>query len=413
MAASRKIRLVGGTIYVRGKRAWAHVPLGWGNGRRRQTAPSTPQGIEELSAWIASEVSAAATSSRTLSAAELTDARAALEILPSGMSLVDAAAAARAMTSAGLADARTAREILPAGMSLVEAARLAAETAKVAVERKIGDAAAEYLKFAERSGRRPDTLGTIRTKLGYLRHWWGDNVSSFSPALAAEIVASRPAATTQNTTRTTLAAFFKWCTMMGYCAGNPFSQVPPSIVDEKMPRIYTPADVAKLFRKAETTPLFRPLVPFLAVAFFAGIRSSGIFRLSGKAFDFEAGLLSIPPPADKKRRGYYAPMIPTLRAWLEAYPVGSGPVASKNSSMVYRQIRELHATAGVERIANGMRHSFGSYSVAAGGNPPAVALAMGHFGDTTVLFNHYRALTTPSAAAAFFAIRPTAAGKKI
>ena len=374
MARSRKIRLVGGTIYARGSRAFAHVPLGWGRGRKRRTAPNTPEGIASLAAWVAAEVSAATTGARKLTAAEMADARAALEALPSGI-------------------------------SLLEAARIASATMSVREKRTVGEAAAEYLAFCARSGRRLATIQTARQKIGRLRPWWGMQLADFTVAFAAEVVGMERAPSSQNNARAVLAAFFGWCGRMGYSARNPFAVLPVAKSDVKIPQIYSPQDVQKLFRAAESCPMFRRLIPMMAVGFFGGIRVSGILAMSSKAFDFGAGIFAVPPPADKKRRGYYAPIHPTLRAWLEAWPPTAGRIAPKGD--VYKIFRALHVEAGVKRVANGMRHSFASYSVAAGGDAPAVALAMGHFGDTAVLFNHYRALATPSAAAAFFAVLPS------
>jgi len=60
-----------------------------------------------------------------------------------------------------------------------------------------------------------------------------------------------------------------------------------------------------------------------------------------------------------------------------------------------------------------MRHSFGSYHFAKHGNSIETARILGHKGDDTVLFAHYRALTTKVQGDEYFAILPKSSGKVI
>lgn len=376
MSRSRKIRVPGGTIYATGGRLVAAVPLGWGGGRKRATAPDTPEGLERLRRWVAREVAASATGQRELSPAEEADALAALAILPEGVSLVDAA-------------------------------RLAAEDARVERPRAVGDAAGEYLAHLVSAGRRPRTLSSARHKLGRLREIWAKPLSAVGVAEAERICAAEACAVTRNGTRAALAAFWAWAVRRGYARRNPFALVERAGGDETIPEIYAPGEVVRLFRAAEDEPRFRRWIPFLALRFFAGVRTSALMRMDVGAIDLAAGLVAVPPHADKKRRGYYAHANPTLRAWLSAYPPEGRIAPLRCESRVYGALREIHARAGVVARPNAARHTFASYALAAGEDAPAVALAMGHFRDTATLFAHYRALATPKAAAVFFAILPT------
>ena len=60
-----------------------------------------------------------------------------------------------------------------------------------------------------------------------------------------------------------------------------------------------------------------------------------------------------------------------------------------------------------------MRHSFGSYHYALHGNSVETARILGHKTDDTVLFSHYRALTSKDHGSAYFAIFPKQDGKVV
>jgi len=53
-----------------------------------------------------------------------------------------------------------------------------------------------------------------------------------------------------------------------------------------------------------------------------------------------------------------------------------------------------------------LRHSFATYAVALTNNPGQVAIWLGHNGNPTMLYRHYRGLTTKAEADKFFALRP-------
>ena len=72
--------------------------------------------------------------------------------------------------------------------------------------------------------------------------------------------------------------------------------------------------------------------------------------------------------------------------------------------MTDRTVREVIALSKVAWEHNVTRHSFVSYHLAEFQNAGKTALESGH--SEAMLFKHYRALVTPTAAAEFWAIRP-------
>ena len=367
-------RFLGAKIALYGQSLTAIFPLPYGRGRLRKTAPPTPAGLQALQAWIATTAANAAADRPSLTPAETADALAALALLPPGVSLADAA-------------------------------RAYAATIARASPVTIATARAEYLAALAAANRRPGTLAAARYRLSSLDPYADHLTTDLDAATAERLVRLHRAPVTQNGVRSACASFFAFCIRRNYALSNPFASVPTAAVDRAPPALYKPADVARLFAAAESSPTSRRLIPFLALAFFAGIRSSGLYRLA--AADLGPEWVRVSGWADKTRRGYIVPVSPTLRAWIDAYPLApSAPVAPLSPRQMLAAIRKLHAAAHVKRIPNGARHSFASYLYAQSGDAAKTAAALGHFGNTATLVNHYRALATPADADAFFAISP-------
>ncbi|MFM8719994.1 MAG: hypothetical protein ACKOFH_10780, partial [Chthoniobacterales bacterium] len=85
---------------------------------------------------------------------------------------------------------------------------------------------------------------------------------------------------------------------------------------------------------------------------------------------------------------------------------GEGAVVP--SAEIYRKVTALARRLGITWPHNGLRHSFISYRIAQVQNAQQVALEAGNSPD--IIFRHYRELATEEQAAAWFAIRPAAAG---
>ena len=142
--------------------------------------------------------------------------------------------------------------------------------------------------------------------------------------------------------------------------------------------------------------------PFLAIAAFAGLRSSEISRLDWKNVNFERGFIEVRAETCKTRARRLVPISDNLTAWLKPFALPSGPVVP------YRGIANVFARiavrAGVEWKKNALRHSFVSYRLAQTSDPARTALEAGH--DQNILFRHYREVVTPQMSAKWFAIMP-------
>jgi integrase len=76
--------------------------------------------------------------------------------------------------------------------------------------------------------------------------------------------------------------------------------------------------------------------------------------------------------------------------------------------MTYRRAKEaIFKDAKVKSIADGFRHSFGTYHLALHEDANKTANQMGHRGNTDLVFSHYRKLVPKEDGKAFFEVTPS------
>jgi integrase len=191
--------------------------------------------------------------------------------------------------------------------------------------------------------------------------------------------------------------FFGWARRAGYLP----RAVPTAADDVEAPRvppghieIFRPADIAKLL-----AALTGPARAYVAIGAFAGLRSAEILRLRWE--DIGATHIRVGARASKTRQMRLVPIADNLRAWLSTCGQTTGPVAHQYDQ---RHAAATARTLDVRWVPNGLRHSYGSYRLAATNDLAALALEMGNSGS--VILQHYRQLVTPDAAAAWWAITP-------
>jgi hypothetical protein len=143
------------------------------------------------------------------------------------------------------------------------------------------------------------------------------------------------------------------------------------------------------------------LIPILAIAAFSGIRMAELNRLSWSAVDLDRGFIELRAAQAKTASRRLIPISPNLRAWLE--PLNrNGKVV--RTILLYREVTALVRALGLEWPRNVLRHSYISYRIAIVKSAEQVALEAGN--SPSIIFKHYRELTTPEVAEKWFAILP-------
>lgn len=311
---------------------------------------------------------------------------------------------------------RTAVELLKGKALLVEAVRyFMASGITETVPKTVPLAVAEFVEAKRQDGRSSVHVNDLDYRL---KRFAGAFPGQFNSVSKAQIIAwlrglgLSPRG--RNNYANAIANLFRW-------ARDEKSYLPPGrpTAGENLPKaadaagekddvvIYTPEDVrAILDRLRDCRP---KLVPFVAIAAFAGLRTAEIQRLDWAQIDFEQGHIEIKKKNAKTRGRRLVPMQPNLMKWLEPHKATTGAVAPfiRTQHLIQREVERVPSDPRAPRIEwkrNALRHSFGSYRLAVTKNEQRVALEMGN--SPAMLYANYRGLTTEAKAAEYFSIEP-------
>ena len=205
--------------------------------------------------------------------------------------------------------------------------------------------------------------------------------------------------------RIRLVAFGNFLKQRGYLhADRPsvFERMTNYREEIKPVEIYTPEEMRTILEGAHEL-----LLPMVAIGGFAGLRSAEIARLDWKHIHFDRGFIECEAAMTKTRRRRLVPISENLRAWIEPLSRPEGPVVLHNK--LASALLSLGSRVGVKWKKNALRHSYISYRLAVIPDTARVALECGNSPD--IIFAHYRELTTPKQAEAWFGIVPREGAK--
>ena len=161
--------------------------------------------------------------------------------------------------------------------------------------------------------------------------------------------------------------------------------------------IFTPETMARMLHHAPAD-----LVPILAIGAFSGIRMAELNRLDWSAVDLERRIIELRAGQAKTGSRRVIPITDNLAAWLEPLERKGMVVPSVKSH--HRAVSALAASLKIEWPRNVLRHSFISYRIAKVKSADQVALEAGN--SPSIIFKHYRELTTEEQADKWFGIVP-------
>lgn len=313
--------------------------------------------------------------------------------------------------------------------TLADAAAFWKKHAAPANAKTCAEVLADLVKACEGANRRPRTVSELREKLGAFCAEYGaepiarvtsadlaawldgraDRTETRGEGKAARKVRVQLTPRSRAAYRQALNRLFAFAARRQYREGNPVLAIEKPSVETPPPEVHTPDEVRRVLAAAvEMAPA---LVPFYAVGYFAGLRTENELRgLDWSRINLKRKELEVNAATAKKRRSRYVPMAANLTDWLRPHQQDEGRIFYSRT-----QHEKVMEKAGVKWPRNVMRHSFASYHLAAYRDAGKTALALGHPHGVEVLFEHYRKLTRPTVAHAFWKIRPTpaAAGKVI
>ena len=203
---------------------------------------------------------------------------------------------------------------------------------------------------------------------------------------------------TKNNYRTSISNLFSFARLKKYVPEgyDPLQFVPEFKEPEKPVDILVVPDLQRLLEKV------RPgFLAYLVIAAFAGLRQSEIQRL--RWHNISKDYIRVPPGQYRVKSTRLVPIQPNLKAWLAFCPKEEPMVVPfKNPT---NQLVDLFEKAGVELKHNCLRHSFGTYRVAATQNIHQTALEMGN--SPAMIRKHYMEVVPKEEGEAWFAIMPT------
>ena len=279
-----------------------------------------------------------------------------------------------------------------------------------AEQKPLSDAITEYLKTKNQENARAllssRQLQSIRNELDILKeHFPTGAVSQFTSAtLAGYMERGAPALKTYNNRRGLLSTFFRFALHKDWIATNPLEKTPRHRIMHRRGSADTLSaeQAAELMAYVETYEGGR-LVPFFALALFAGIRpclrSGEILKLQAKDVRLDVGVIHIEPEVAKTREKRMVTIQPNLAAWLRAYPLERFPISVPNLQNLRAVVAEKF-----ELKHDVLRHTFISMHVAKFRSMGEAALQAGN--SERIIRNHYFNLKSAAEAEAFFGIVP-------
>jgi len=187
-------------------------------------------------------------------------------------------------------------------------------------------------------------------------------------------------------------------------------KVPPSKTE-----IWSPDDLEEMLHAC------RPkLVPWLAIAAFAGVRTAEIKRLDWSDVKLDRKLVTVSAQDAKTRSRRVIPLCDAAVAWLKPHDRNSGKLAcyaEENKFQKYLQedvnaARDMNGDGNqMKWKRNGFRHSFCSYRLATLKNVDEVAIEAGNSVD--IIFKNYRELVSEEDSKRWFGIDPDTSQKNI
>jgi integrase len=313
------------------------------------------------------------------------------------------------LSPARIAEAAEAYKLLaPHGIGLLDALRAhlahrEAQTASVT----LGEA---FDRFSESKTR---CSAKYRKEIGYARSTvaplLGELVCNVSHDQLEQCLAGLPAAA-RNAKLRRLRSVFNLSVRRGWLAAgaSPVARMDWSENMTGEVEVYSATDVSAMFQDAIENDL--PLVPFLTLAFFCGVRPEGeLSRLEWHDVDLVDRVVTIRAAIAKTKRKRFVELSDNAITWLREFErrggVATGKIVPFTFAVLRKKRRANHQRAGVRPIQQGARHTFCSNWLAMHGDVGRLLLMTGHT-NPEILFARYHRATRKEAAIKFWAIAP-------
>ena len=303
-------------------------------------------------------------------------------------------------------DAAKASLILaPHGVTLLEAAThyvkhvLAFKTAPL-----LGDIVKQIIADAEKHQRRDRTIAELKFRLEQFSQGFPEaRLSDITVAQIEDWLDEEDwSARSRINYLTKISQLYNYALSHKWVDANLAERIKRPTAEDKEPGIFSLEQAENLLEHSHEFGL----LPYISIGLFAGLRSAELMRLDWEAVKVKERSIIVGPKVAKKRSRRVVEMGEALEAWLKICQKEAGPIVSGEG---FREnMEKLRAAANIGKwVNNGLRHSFGSYHLAAFGDQVKTAAQMGHR-DASVIHNHYKALVLKKDAEKYWQLTPKA-----
>lgn len=192
--------------------------------------------------------------------------------------------------------------------------------------------------------------------------------------------------------------FLNWCVDQQLIPANPAATLSVS-VEAKLPEVYT-LDECRRILEVVQQPAHRPMIAFVALGLFAGLRPTESERLDWSNIHRENDSISIEPRQTKVKRARNAEIDSTLAAWLALVDT-SPPLIPAN---FLRRLRAYRSELGQRWIPDGLRHTYATYWLGVHNDRARLAELLGN--SVEVIGRHYVKPVSQSEAQRFWQLLP-------
>jgi integrase len=206
-----------------------------------------------------------------------------------------------------------------------------------------------------------------------------------------------------------LGSLFDVAWKRGYIKENPCLKLPTVKLRQEAPKILTPDEAKRVLTICQKKT--RPLLPYVVLGMFAGIRPEEMEKLTWGDVDLKHGTIKIDVATSKTNRRRIVTLHDTAREWLKICKSGAPAkliVPTKTTLRRYR--RNLRDGAKLEWAQDILRHTAGSYLLALHKNTHEVSAMLGN--SARILERHYKDLVNATDCKTFWALTPSAIGKE-
>jgi len=263
-------------------------------------------------------------------------------------------------------------------------------------------------------------LWDLNVRLNRFSDFFQSNISAVSGTMIqAWLDAMKGSGRTKQNYLRVVAALFRFAIKHKYLpkeAMDEINSVQQAKADNGEIKIFTPTEMNEILCAAKAD-----MIPCLAIAGFAGLRSAELQRLDWAEVNLVERHIEIKASNAKTAARRLAPITDNLAAWLAPHAKASGKLTSEDNwwsqipkvvEGVNEQRRRLaeqsdQPSSSVKKFIwkhNALRHSYCSYRLAAIKNAAQVALEAGN--SPQMIFQHYRQLVTETEANSWFVVFP-------